>query len=161
MDIIYLNKIAMKKLKILWLDDQREPYSYFKKVRNNSGAWQRNNDFYQNNIFNQYDVEFIWVKNIEEFTNYIIENGVPEFVSFDFDLKNGRTKVDGPVPNGGDCTQWLINYCKENNIKMPKCFAHTANKTQRPLLNGLLGLTESKPKKIIITEGMLNKLIRK
>jgi hypothetical protein len=63
MDIIYLNKIVMKKLKILWLDDQREPYSYFKKVRKNSGAWQRNNDYYQNNIYGPYPYPYPYYRN--------------------------------------------------------------------------------------------------
>lgn len=150
----------MSKIKILWLDDQREPYSYFKKTRQGNGTWERNNEFYQNNIFNQYDVEFVWVKNIEEFTQYIMNNGVPQFISFDYDLKNGRMKVDGPVPNGGDCAKWLVNYCKKNNIQMPKCYSHTANKTQRPLLNSILGITENKSKKIIVTESMFNHIIK-
>ena len=103
----------MKQITILWLDDQRDPNIYFKKQKPTSNAWVRNNEYYQNNIFNQYTPNFIWVKNIEEFINYIENNKMPDFISFDFDLKNGRTNVDGPVPNGGDCAKWLVNYCKE------------------------------------------------
>lgn len=130
----------MKQITILWLDDQRDPNIYFKKQKPTSNAWVRNNEYYQNNIFNQYTPNFIWVKNIKEFINYIENNKMPDFISFDFDLKNGRTNVDGPVPNGGDCAKWLVNYCKENSISLPKCFSHTANNKQRPLLDNILGL---------------------
>jgi len=148
----------MEKLIILWLDDQREPYSYFKKVRPKSKTWIRNNEFYQNNIFNRYDVEFVWVKNIDEFINYIETNGLPKFISFDFDLKNGRMNTDGPVPNGGDCAQWLIKYCKDNGLQLPKCYSHTANKTQRPLLNNILGLSENRHI-IKLTESELKQIV--
>lgn len=129
-----------KNITILWLDDQREPYSYFKKKKTDSGAWVRNNDFYQENIFNNYKPNFIWVKNLPEFSEYIIENGLPDLVSFDHDLSSKTVKCDH---NGADCARWLVNYCKENGLQMPKCFAHTANNKQRPILNDILGLNES------------------
>ena len=82
-----------EQLTILWLDDQREPYNYFsamekdkKKNKELSDAGRRNDVFYNENIFNQYDVTFKWVKNIDEFSNYIMHNGLPEFISFDRDL---------------------------------------------------------------------------
>lgn len=129
-----------KNITILWLDDQREPYSYFKKKKTDSGAWVRNNDFYQENIFNNYKPNFIWVKNLPEFSEYIIKNGLPDLVSFDHDLSSKTVKCDH---NGADCARWLVNYCKENGLQMPKCFAHTANNKQRPILNDILGLNES------------------
>lgn len=118
---------------ILWLDDQREPNSYFQKERKNSGAWTRNNEYYQNNIFNQYNVNFVWVKNLSEFQNYIINNEMPEIVSFDHDIK--PKGYVGDFENGADCARWLIGYCRENNIKVPKCYAHTANKGKLPIFD--------------------------
>ena len=120
---------------ILWLDDQREPNSYFQKERKNSGAWTRNNDYYQNNIFNQYNVNFVWVKNLSEFQNYIINNEMPEIVSFDHDIK--PKGYVGDFENGADCARWLIGYCRENNISLPKCYAHTANKSKLPIFDDI------------------------
>lgn len=140
---MFKENINKKSLTILWLDDQRDPYKYFKKKADPTNIAQtRIFNYYQNNIFNKYDVKFDWVKSYEEFVNYIIHNGIPKFISFDFDLKNARSNTDKKLPNGGDCAKWLINYCKEKGLKMPYCFAHTANKTQRPYLNTILGLNE-------------------
>lgn len=64
----------MTDLTILWLDDKREPYDYFakiekKKAKNKpiSGAGLRNSTFYDNNIFNKYNVKFEWVKILMNF----------------------------------------------------------------------------------------------
>lgn len=142
---------------ILWLDDQREPYSYFKKKKMNSKVWLRNNDFYQKNIFNIYKPNFIWVKNLPEFSGYIIKNGLPDLVSFDHDLSSRTVRCDH---NGADCARWLVNYCKENGLQIPKCFAHTANNKQRPVLNNILGLNENKSKTMKINESQLRNIIK-
>lgn len=148
-----------KRLTILWLDDQRNPNKYFKVKKPQSAVWVRNNDFYQNKIFNKYDVKFIWVKSFEEFVNYIETNGVPKFISFDNDLKNGKMTVDGAVPNGEDCVKWLINYCNDNGLKLPKYYLHTANHKQRDVLNKLL--KESvKMKKVVLNEAKIKKIVR-
>lgn len=148
-----------KRLTILWLDDQRDPNKYFKVKKPQSAVWVRNNDFYQNKIFNKYDVKFIWVKSFEEFINYIETNGVPKFISFDNDLKNGKMAVDGVVPNGEDCVKWLINYCNDNGLKLPKYYLHTANHKQRDVLNKLL--KESvKRKKLVLNEMKIKEIIK-
>ena len=148
-----------KRLTILWLDDQRDPNKYFKVKKPQSAVWVRNNNFYQNKIFNKYDVNFIWVKSFDEFVNYIETNGVPKFISFDNDLKNGRMTVDGVVPNGEDCAKWLIKYCNDNGLKLPKYYLHTANHKQRDVLNKLL--KESvKMKKVVLNEAKIKKIVR-
>ena len=108
-----------KTLNILWLDDKREPYYYLYKKKSDSKAFLRNKSFY-NNLLSKYNANFTWVKNIDEFKNFILTNGVPDFVSFDRDL--------GTAPiTGMDCAKWLVNYCKENGIKFPQYFIHSAN----------------------------------
>ena len=82
-------------------------------------AFLRNKVFY-NNLLSKYKLNFVWVKNFDEFKNFILTNGVPDFVSFDRDL---GTK---PI-TGMDCAKWLVDYCKKNNIKFPKYFVHSAN----------------------------------
>ena len=134
---------------ILWLDDRRNPYSYFKKKKPND-IWIRNNNFYQEKIFKHYKPNFIWVKNLPEFSEYIIKNGLPDLVSFDHDLSCDH--------NGTDCARWLVNYCKENGLQMPKCFAHTANNKRRPVLNNILGINESNT--IKVNESQLRNIIK-
>lgn len=122
-------------INILWLDDQREPYNYFSK-NSNSGAWLRNHDYYANNVFNRYNPNFIWVKNLKEFEDYIINNGLPNMVSFDHDIK--PKKYEGEHENGADVANWLVNYCKQNNLKLPWCFAHSANKNGIERINQII-----------------------
>ena len=122
-------------INILWLDDQREPYNYFSK-NSNSGAWLRNHDYYINNVFNRYNPNFIWVKNLKEFEDYIINNGLPNMVSFDHDIK--PKNYEGQHENGADVANWLVNYCKQNNLKLPWCFAHSANKNGIERINQII-----------------------
>lgn len=62
------------KLNILWLDDRREPYYYLYKKKCDSRAFLRNKAFYDN-LLSKYDAKFTWVKNIDEFKNFILTNG--------------------------------------------------------------------------------------
>ena len=149
----------MENLEILWLDDQRDPVKYFKKKPDEDNVTQTRNFAYFNNLFSKYNVNFVWVKSYDEFVKYITNNGVPKFISFDYDLKNGRSNVEGKLPTGGDCAQWLINYCDKNGIQMPQCYAHTANKKHRPELCGILGLSENKKRTVKLTESKLKNII--
>lgn len=149
----------MENLDILWLDDQRDPIKYFKKKpTKEEGTLFRNLTYYKNNIFNRYNVNFTWVKSYDEFVEYITNNGVPQFISFDYDLKNGRSNIEGKLPNGIDCANWLMEYCKENGVSIPKCYVHSANTKHGPELNRMLGLSENK-KTLKITESKLRELV--
>lgn len=134
-------------LTILWLDDMRDPNKYFDKNAGNSNTFQRNKAYYDN-LRQQYNLNFVWVKNIEEFISYIMKNGVPEFVSFDHDLGKG-------LPKGLDCAKWLIDYCNNNGVKMPRFFVHSANPNGQREINGLLQQT------IKITESDIRKIVRR
>lgn len=149
----------MENLEILWLDDQRDPIKYFKKKPDENNATLSRNFAYYNNLFSKYNVNFVWVKSYDEFVNYITNNGVPKFISFDYDLKNGRSNVEGKLPNGMDCANWLMEYCKENGVPMPKCYVHSANKKHGPELCSLLGLNENKKRNIKLTESKLKHII--
>ena len=141
-------------LNILWLDDQREPYNYFSK-NSNSGAWMRNHNFYSQNVFNKYNPNFIWVKNLNEFKNYIINNGLPNMVSFDHDIK--PKNFEGEYENGADVANWLIKYCQQNNLKLPWCFAHSANKNGIEKINKIINNYKINENKM--TNKMLKKIV--
>lgn len=137
---------------ILWLDDMRDPTEYFKPTpaRLKSGAFQRNTEYYNNNVFSNGRPNFIWVKTFEEFTNYILRNGLPDMISFDHDLGKGLKK-------GADCANWLLQYCKQTDQQLPKCFTHSANPNGRKEINSLLNLNENTIK---INECELRKIIK-
>ena len=127
------------KLTILWLDDDRDPNVYLKK-KSVSGAFLRTSDFYNKKIFNKYDVDFVWCRNFDEFTDYIKKNGLPEFISFDRDLKKGNKIPKGTdYPDGEDCAKWLVDYCKKNHKKLPKYFVHSANRNGQINIPQILG----------------------
>lgn len=114
-------------LEVLWLDDERNPEKYF-SMKSKTNAFVRNKEYYNNNIFNKYNVIFKWVKNFEQFKTYIEEKGLPQFISFDRDLRkgNGVDKTD-EYQSGEDCAKWLVDYCEKNNLEIPKYFIHSAN----------------------------------
>ena len=149
---LYKNKNAirfMKNLTILWLDDERDPEVYLKQ-KSNSGAFLRTSEFYKKNIFNKYDVSFIWCRNYDEFTKHIEKNGLPEFISFDRDLKKGNKIPKGTdYPDGEDCAKWLKDYCKKHGKKLPKYFVHSANKNGQINIPQILGDDVMENKKLI------------
>ena len=135
-----------RNLTVLWLDDQRNPYKYL-SAKKTSDAFIRNKLFYDK-LLKQYNVNFIWVKNIYQFINYIRTNGLPNFVSFDHDLNNrgggeGLSDEQKLNNNGVQCAKWLVNYCKQNKYPLPKFYVHSANPKHGPEINKVL-TTENK-----------------
>ena len=123
-----------QNLTILWLDDLREPNKYFKEKKT-TGAFLRNKGHYDR-LMQKYNLNFVWVKNFDEFTKYVLENGIPEFVSFDRDLRQGNGISSGvEYPSGEDCARWLVEYCRKNGKELPRYFAHSANKNGRNLID--------------------------
>ena len=135
-------------MKILWLDDMRNPYQYLSSNKN-TNTFIRNKSFYDN-LMKSTDVDFVWVKNFDEFKNFIMSNGIPEFVSFDHDLGKG-------LPKGLDCAKWLVKYCEKNNINLPKFYVHSANPNGQREINALLNGFSRKP--IAIKESKLYEII--
>lgn len=76
-------------------------------------------------------------KNYEEFVYYIINKEMPEIISFDHDLHDSHYSQEfHDMPElydtcqektGYHCLKWLIDYCMENNKKVPECIFHTMN----------------------------------
>lgn len=124
----------MKKL--LWLDDFRNPYKEY-------AHWV----YMWSPLSKPYEV--IWVKSYNEFVDWINKNGLPDAIMFDHDLGDEHyelldhneliNKYDTyQEKTGYHCAKWLIEYCMDNNVKLPKYFAHTANTVGRENINKLL-----------------------
>jgi len=102
----------------LFLDDYRNPLdAYFKE-----------SPIYK-------ELEWIIVRNYEDFISYIKEHGIPAAISFDhdlgFDLFLEKDYEDYDPDNektGLDCAHWLTNYCLDNDLEVPqKIYIHTNN----------------------------------
>lgn len=117
----------MKKL--LWLDDFRDPFD------------KKANWISESFIDIKEPYEIIWVKTYDEFVNWIIKNGLPYHIAFDHDLADEHYNSDMyKTPDlydrhykefkektGYDAAKWLITYCINNNVDVPKYSVHSAN----------------------------------
>lgn len=84
---------------------------------------------------------WVIVRNYDDFTDWIKQNGVPDSISFDHDLgediakenvENGMNKKKARMQkkeakSGYDCAKWLCQYCWENALPLPKWDVHSAN----------------------------------
>lgn len=94
----------------LFLDDYRIP----KEVEKYTG----------NLIYRQ--IPWYIVRNYNQFTQIIKENGIPEVISFDHDLTDVHYHHQNNIPyddmnekTGYHCAKWLINYCIDNKLELP------------------------------------------
>jgi hypothetical protein len=81
-------------------------------------------------------VEWIVVRNFDQFKGYIMLHGIPTRVSFDHDLapEHYNPSIDwtkpltcSSEPTGYDCVKWLIDYCQEHSVEFPEYYLHTLN----------------------------------
>lgn len=74
---------------------------------------------------NDYDVI---VRSFEEAINFVNQNGIPTFISFDHDL--GCDEIGNILKSGYDFAKWLVDMDIENIYKFPNNFTfdiHSAN----------------------------------
>ena len=101
----------MKKMSktLLWLDDIRNP---------NTENWLDYSPI-------EKPFKTIWVKNYNDFVEWIEQNGLPTAICFDHDLEPDIINGDPMKPwectieyakTGFDCTKWLVDYCMDNNF---------------------------------------------
>lgn len=114
----------------LYLDDIRQPYE--------TGDY-----IYPFELKSMYRLlEWIIVRNYDEFVNYIKSNGLPTMVSFDHDLgedeaeqlridelmsKRKAREYKKTVMSGYDCAKWLCEYCLDNGLPLPEYYCHSMN----------------------------------
>ena len=113
---------------LIWLDDTRDPFD-------DNKSWL----VFSPILDSMYKV--IWLKSYKEFTEYIILNGLPKGICFDYDLgmdvvikarskgisKRASKKLKKNELNGGDCAKWLIKYCIDNKKELPLYNIQSAN----------------------------------
>jgi len=103
----------------IFLDDIRNPKDAIGLVDD------RLNRFY-------WESEWQVVRNYEEFVDFITKNGIPDFISFDHDLADQHYNNDNDYSGytektGYEAAKWLVDYCLENECKIPCYIVHSAN----------------------------------
>lgn len=81
---------------LLWLDNAKNPYDVNNLDYSPIGK----------------NVTVVWVHNYSEFERYILANGLPEGICFDYDL--------GEEKNGFDCARFITRYCMNYALPLPK-----------------------------------------
>ena len=129
----------------LWLDDsRRDPNKFLNKKNDSSESGAVVRDWYNQNMSNN-EIQWTAVSNYWEFKNYILKNGVPDFVSLDHDLgkdhQTGALRDSGQhAPSGTDCAMFLVSYCLRKHIPLPKHYIHSANDNQRVFISKVFRL---------------------
>ena len=100
----------------LFLDDIRSPKDAIGLVPSHM------NQFYW---ANDWDV----VRSHDEFVDWIVTNGVPDFVSFDHDLADEHYKdLEGNHEKTGYVSaKWLVYHCLDKGVCLPEYQVHSAN----------------------------------
>lgn len=89
----------------LFLDDERNPIDVYGYT---------NNRIYM-------DMDWVIVRNYDDFIKTITYKGIPNAVSFDHDLgSKNDTYNQFTDKTGHDCAKWLINYSLDNFSDLPK-----------------------------------------
>lgn len=79
--------------------------------------------------------EFVIVRTYQEFVNYIQQNGLPPFISFDNDL--GLDESGEIAPDGYAAAKWLV-YKSGLDLRNLKFAVHSANPVAAEQIRGLL-----------------------
>lgn len=108
---------------LLWLDDVRNPLE---------DNWLRFSPIQQ-------PFKTIWVKRYREFISWIEENGLPDAICFDHDIESFHISKSTFVEKTGyDCAKWLVDYCLDNNLKLPLYNIQSANPAGKENIDKLL-----------------------
>ena len=100
---------------------------------------------------------FVVVRDYQEFISTIIQEGIPDYVTFDHDLADMHYQVGdmenqnsdpyttfvldtdsetqglnvtfnyGPEKTGYDCAKWLVNHCVNRHVCFPRFNVHSLN----------------------------------
>lgn len=133
----------------IFLDDKLRPIDVY---------YKSNNPFYKN--------QFVICTSYKEFTDHITkqytQNGIyPDFISFDFMLSDNNYILNSEdysvyfsdnmynEGNGVDCAKFIIDFCKDNSLKIPEYIIHDTNMTGRRMITKLFTLAKESTKEDI------------
>lgn len=122
---------TVKQTYNLFLDDVRKPIHAFGYTRLNIFL---NEDW---TIVRNYDDFVLTIRTAWEKYGHF-----PEIVAFDHDLAAEHYGADVQSvfneKTGYDCAKWLIDFCIEKELKLPRWYCHSMNPAGRDNINFLL-----------------------
>jgi hypothetical protein len=103
--------------------------------------------------------EWVIARNYDEFINIINANfDQIDFISFDHDISS--YDIDENELTGKDAANYLIEYCLDNNKKLPDWFVHSdntgGNKNIRQLLANYMYRVEGRVDMMVDAYGFVN-----
>lgn len=78
------------------------------------------------------------ITNFYEFTKIITYYGLPVITSISFDHDLGLDSQGNLEKTGYDCAKWLVDYCIENDLDLPRYKIHSANPVGAENIKSLL-----------------------
>ena len=81
------------------------------------------------------ETDFTIVRDFKSFVKTILENGLPEYISFDNDL--GLLPNGELAPDGYACAKWLVNE-SGLDLRNLKFYVHSANPVAKVQIESLL-----------------------
>lgn len=98
------------------------------------------------------DTVLAWetVRNYDQFVSIISERGLPDLISFDHDLADEHYTVGGETnytqfdyskvkeKTGFHCAQWLVYYCLDKQLPLPRWQVHSMNPCGKENIEKLL-----------------------
>ena len=111
---------------LLFLDDLRFPTDCLKHLNPHS-------------IESQVYLKKYWIiiRSYNDFVDWITTNGLPKFISFDYDLGLPQDQ-NCEEQNGMTCAKWLVKYCLDHEQALPKYFVHSQNPVGKGNIEGYL-----------------------
>ena len=98
--------------------------------------------------------DWVIVRSYNKFLKYIKKNGLPNKISFDHDLADEhyapkeiwkypekvreRISKGFKEKTGYDCAKWLVEYCQEKGLILPKYYCHSMNPVGKENILNLL-----------------------
>ena len=118
----------------LFVDDDRIP--------SQCALWMHERIGQKNPIYLEPD--WVIVRDYKQFTQYVLEHGLPVFVSFDHDLGDANliarnVNEDDSIDyensdfnsddekTGFHCVKWMVELCIDRDLKFPDFAVHTQN----------------------------------
>ena len=77
---------------------------------------------------------YLLVTSYDDFVKCIEKNGLPKYISFDHDL---GFETESEEKTGYNCALWLVNYCMDNKLTLPKYDVHSQNPVGKDNINAL------------------------
>jgi hypothetical protein len=74
------------------------------------------------------------VRTYEEFKTWILDNGLPDVISFDHDIADvhydheaKKESFEYYPETGYDCAKWLVEFCLHEKLPLPEYYVHSMN----------------------------------